>query len=56
MEEIDKSAVTIAQTLNSISTTLKWIGDSLSDIRNAMCEKDGGEGIYVRGDVHTFEE
>ena len=39
-----------------IKEALSSIARDMHDIRNAMCEKDGGSGIYVRAECNNIND
>ena len=51
MTEVEQALGLIAQSLGAIESGISDIAECLSEIRDAMCEKNGGSGIYVRADA-----
>jgi len=49
MESSDQILIRIAEAIESLS-------EDIHKIKNAMCEEEGSQGIYVRGDIHTMAE
>lgn len=49
MEQMQEVLLRIAESLESIS-------EDLHKIKNSMCEEDGGNGIYIKGDIHAMTE
>ena len=47
---------TTEETLSRIVDALESLAEDIHTIKNAMCEEEGKEGIYVRGDIHAMTE